>query len=111
MVGVNLALGQVFRFPTTDMLGAVTGGGFGGWLARVARGAQYGAARGQCAVRYMETYGRGYFGRLSERGFSWTAPVDVQSFRNFVSRRLMAEDAEAQARLARNREANGQGAY
>ena len=94
MVGVNLALGQVFRFPTTDMLVAATGGGFGGWLARVARGAQYGAVRGQCAACYMETYGRGYFGRPSERGYSGIAPVDVQSFYNFVSRQPMAEDAE-----------------
>ena len=44
------------------MLGAATGGRFGGGLARVARGAQYGAARGQRAACYMETYGRGYLG-------------------------------------------------
>ena len=93
------------------MLRAATGGRFGGGLARVARGAQYGAVRGQRAARYMETYGRGYLGRPSERGFSRVAPVDVQSFRNFVSRQPMAEDAEAQAKLAQNREAGGEGAY
>lgn len=66
-------------------------------------------ARGQRVARYVETYGRGYFGRPSERGYSRTAPVDVQSFRNFVSRQPMAEDTEAQARLAQNREAGGEG--
>ena len=91
-----------------DMVGAA-GGGLGGWLARVARGAQYGAARGQRGARYLETYGRGYLGRPPERSYSRTAPVDLQSFRNFVNKQPVDQDQQAQARLAQNRESRGQG--
>ena len=89
--------------------GAAAGGGLRGWLSRVARGAQYGAARGQRATRYLETYGRGYFGRPPERSYSRTAPVDLQSFRNFVDKQPVDQDQQAQARLAQNRESRGQG--
>ena len=96
-----------------DMVGAAgagaAGGGFRGWLGRVARGAQYGAARGQRGARYLETYGRGYLGRPPERSFSRTAPVDLQSFRNFVNKQPVAQDPQAQARMAQNRESRGQG--
>ena len=96
-----------------DMAGAAgaaaAGGGLGGWLARVARGAQYGAARGQRGARYLETYGRGYLGRPPERSYSRTAPVDLQSFRNFVNKQPLSGDPQAQSRLAQNRESRGQG--
>ena len=78
-------------------------------LARVARGAQYGTARGQRGARYLETYGRGYLGRPPERSYSRTAPVDLQSFRNFVNKQPVAQDPQAQARMAQNRESRGQG--
>ena len=80
-----------------------------GWFDRVRRGAQYGAARGQRGARYLETYGRGHFGNSPDRAYSRTAPVDVQSFRNYVNRNPL--NSGDQARIESRQAEGGRGRF
>lgn len=93
----------------TAAAGTQTGGGFGGWLSRVGRGAHHGAAQGQRYARMIQTYGRGNFGAPPDRGRSRAARVDVQGFRNYVRNVDPQTDTAMQAEVEQRRREGGMG--
>lgn len=83
-------------------------GGFqsraGGFLDRVARGAQYGAVRGQDYTGTMQRIIRhGDFSAVTVRGYQRSRPIDVQSLHDYVNRRPIESDPEALRRMAEAR--------
>ena len=86
-------------------------GGFrsrmGGFFDRAARGAYYGAVRGQDISGSMQRVMRhGDVSAVPLRGYNRSRPIDTQTLRDYVNRRPIEQDPEALRRMA---EARGTG--